>query len=306
MAYTDMPRLSWGTRALWNVLDGLLPGIAVEVLARSESTNSALIERARQSAGQRGVPVTRPGDIEPTDVLPTPHGRRSADLQPCLLVAEQQTRGRGRMGRTWQSTAGASLTFSLALPLSPADWSGLSLAVGVALAEALDPAHDNLPARIRLKWPNDLWLWDPATVLGGRKLGGILIETVPVGTRRMCVVGVGLNIAPQSYDDLSSGYACLQELRPDATAPGTLQAVAPALVRALQAFEASGFTAFAERYASRDALAGRPITTSLPDAPEGMAEGVDERGALRMLCQDGRRLLVNSGEVSVRLTRSGA
>ena len=68
------------------------------------------------------------------------HGRRSMDTQPCLLVAEQQLRGRGRVGRSWQSRAGASLTFSLALPLSPVDWSGRSLAVGVALAGALEPS----------------------------------------------------------------------------------------------------------------------------------------------------------------------
>ena len=78
----------------------------------------------------------------------TPHGRRSADVQPCLLVAEQQTRGRGRLGRGWIASAGASLTFSLALPLAPEEWSGLSLAVGLALAEALDPTAAS-PARRR-------------------------------------------------------------------------------------------------------------------------------------------------------------
>ena len=70
------------------------------------------------------------------------------------------------------------------------------------------------PARIGLKWPNDLWLLDgPGR---GRKLGGVLIETVAVGERRMSVVGVGLNVLPQPVAlDLSSGYACLQELQPD-------------------------------------------------------------------------------------------
>lgn len=305
MAHTDLPRLAWGTRALWAVLDGLLPGIAVEVLARAESTNSALIDRARRSAGQRGAPVARPGDIESLGDTPTPHGRRSADLQPCLLVAEQQTRGRGRMGRTWQSASGASLTFSLALPLAPADWSGLSLAVGVALADALDPPSAEHAPRIRLKWPNDLWLWDPAAPMGGRKLGGILIETVPVGSRRMCVVGVGLNISPQAFDELSTGYACLEELKAGVNAPGVLQTVAPGLVRALLSFERDGFGAFAPAYAARDALAGRSVSTSLPDCPEGIAEGVDERGALRLLCRDGRRVLVSSGEVSVRPARRG-
>ena len=82
-------------------------------------------------------------------------GRRHGLLAPCLLVAERQTAGRGRHGRPWRSTPGASLTFSLAWPLTRADLSGLSLAVGVALADALDATAT---PRIGLKWPNDLWL----------------------------------------------------------------------------------------------------------------------------------------------------
>ena len=298
MSDTEQP-LSWGAEALWQQLQPLLPGISVEVLARAESTNTILIERARHSGGQRDAPVSRPGEFDPLDGPRTPHGRRSGDTQPCLLVAEHQTRGRGRMGRTWQSARGASLTFSIGLPLAPADWSGLSLAVGVALADALDPPAPGIDARIGLKWPNDLWLVDPLNPLGGRKLGGVLIETVPVGDRRMCVVGVGLNVLPQSLDDLSTGYACLAELDARMTAPQALALVAPALVRALQQFQSEGFARFASAFARRDLLAGRAVSTSLPDLPEGVAEGVDERGALRVSVGGSVRALVG-GEISVR------
>jgi BirA family biotin operon repressor/biotin-[acetyl-CoA-carboxylase] ligase len=79
-------------------------------------------------------------------------------LAPRALVAERQSAGRGRLGRAWESTPGASLTFSLAWPFAAGiDLSGLSLAVGVALAEALDP-RPGAALRIGLKWPNDLWL----------------------------------------------------------------------------------------------------------------------------------------------------
>jgi BirA family biotin operon repressor/biotin-[acetyl-CoA-carboxylase] ligase len=298
-------QLAWGTQALWQVLDPLLPGIAIDVLARTESTNSTLIERARLSSGQRDSAGSRIADVPDAAAAAAPQrGRRAMDTQPCLLVAEHQTRGRGRMGRTWHSTPGASLTFSLALPLAPVDWSGLSLAVGVALADALDPPRAEAPRRVMLKWPNDLWLRDATAPGGGRKLAGILIETVPVGGRRMCVVGVGLNIWPQEVADASTGVASLRELDPQATAPGALAAVAPGLVRALLAFERGGFGGFADRYAARDALAGRAVTTNLHEAREGIAEGVDERGALQLLCADGRRVQVTSGEVSVRPARS--
>jgi BirA family biotin operon repressor/biotin-[acetyl-CoA-carboxylase] ligase len=66
---------------------------------------------------------------------------RRGEAPALLVVAEAQTQGRGRNGRAWQSLPGASLTFSLGLPLAPADWSGLSLAVGAALADAIEPAE---------------------------------------------------------------------------------------------------------------------------------------------------------------------
>jgi BirA family biotin operon repressor/biotin-[acetyl-CoA-carboxylase] ligase len=301
----DGQHLQWGAEALWEQLEPLLPGISVEVVARTESTNTRLLDRARQHSGLRDAPVTRPGQIDdgstPADA-PSPYGRRAVDTHPCLLVAEHQTRGRGRLGRDWQAAPGRSLTFSLSLPLAPRDWSGLSLAVGLAVADALDPPVDGTTApRIGLKWPNDLWLLDPpGSPVPGRKLGGILIETVAVGSRRMCVVGVGVNVLPQTATDgLSSGFACLQELRPDATAPAALAAVAAPLVRMLQRFETEGFAPLVPAYARRDLLLGRAVSTTAPDALEGVAEGVDERGALRV--RSGTLHSLVSGEVSVRL-----
>lgn len=305
--------LHWGAEALWQRLEPLLPGISVEVQARLESTNTRLLERARAMSGQRDAPVTRPGDLDSlARDQRTPYGRRTGDISPCLLVSELQTRGRGRLGRGWVSSAGASLTFSLSLPLAPGQWSGLSLAVGLALAEALDPMPlalqgDDKP-RIGLKWPNDLWLLDgPDAPAGsgrrGRKLGGILIETVSVGERRMCVVGVGLNVLPQpdpsTTEGLAHGYACLQELDPLVTAPDALARVAEPLVLALRRFEREGFAPLVAAYTRRDLLLGQAVSTSLPEQIDGIAEGVDEQGALRVRSDGVHRVV--SGEVSVRL-----
>lgn len=304
---TTAAHLHWGAEALWQQLQPLLPGLSVEVLARAESTNTVLLERARVLGGARDAPISRPGELDSAGAGgPTPLGRRDADVQPCLLVAEQQTRGRGRQGRDWVSSTGASLTFSLALPLAPADWSGLSLAVGLALAEALEPrppqpdATIAPPPRLQLKWPNDLFLVDdPAAPRGGRKLGGILIETVNVGQRRMCVVGVGLNVLPQPVPEFPHGFASLQELQPGLSAPAALARVAEPLVRALLDFQARGFAPLVAAYTQRDLLRGRAVTTTQADVPAGVADGVDERGALRVLA--GGVHLVVSGEVSVRL-----
>lgn len=264
---------SWATPSLRARLEPLRPGLTVELLAETDSTNTRLLERAR-----------------------------AGDTSPCLLVCERQTAGRGRLGRPWFSDAPApdsgpqQLSFSLGLRFAPADWSGLSLAVGVALAEALH-------ARVRLKWPNDLWLTDEACI--GRKLGGVLIETLSLaaggGPGRYAVIGIGINLAPPAarpgLDPTS--IAGWREIEPQARAPELLARLAAPLLGALAVFETQGFAAFETRFAARDALAGRTVTTTDPEAPAGRADGIDATGALRLLTDGGLRF-VHGGEVSVR------
>jgi BirA family biotin operon repressor/biotin-[acetyl-CoA-carboxylase] ligase len=242
----------------------MLPGFTLEVLPQVDSTNSELMRRAR-----------------------------SGRLDPVLLVTEQQTAGRGRMGRQWLSGAvhgdakPSALTFSLGMNLSPADWSGLSLAVGLSVAQSLH-------ADIRLKWPNDLWWHD-------RKLAGILIETANWGeasTSRYVVIGIGINIQTPSAADLSTAPVGLSELLPGMDAPQALACIAAPLVHAVQAFEARGFAPFHAGFNACDALAQVPVTLS--DGLQGVAQGVDATGALRVHTAQGVQR-VTSSEVSVRV-----
>ena len=305
----DAAPLHWGAEALWEQLVPRLPGLSVEVVARIASTNSALLDRARVASQARDEADEPAAAQVRRSTESQSFGRRAADLQPCLLVAEHQTAGRGRLGRPWQSVAGASLTFSLALPLHPADWSGLSLAVGVALADALDPMADatvGARPRIGIKWPNDLWLMDAAAD-AGRKLGGNLNETESSGGQRLVVVGVGLNVLPlaMAAADVNTGFGCLQELQAGVSAPDVLARVALPLVDALHLFERSGFAAFANQFAARDVLYQRGITTTQAGLPSGVAQGVSSSGALQVLTPAGL-VLVSSGEVSVRPVASVA
>jgi BirA family biotin operon repressor/biotin-[acetyl-CoA-carboxylase] ligase len=257
---------SWPVAQVGAELHTQLPGIRVEVRAEETSTNTTLLARAR-----------------------------SGEATPALLVAEHQTAGRGRMGRSWHAAAGDSLTFSLALPYAPADWSGLSLAVGVALADALDPQGH----AIGLKWPNDLWLRDGSHG-PGRKLGGVLIETVPVPTGRVCVVGVGLNVRPREVSGLATGYACLREIDPQASAAATWRQVAAPLLRALLRFEREGLHPFLDGFSRRDLLRDAPVTTTLPELPQGIARGVAPDGTLRVEDARGQVRQVAAGDVSIR------
>ena len=271
--------IRWPAEAVWEAVAPLLPGFTVEVLPSIDSTNTELMRRAR--AGQ---------------------------TEPTLLVAEQQTAGRGRLGRVWQSDVGASLMLSLGLPMAPKDWSGLSLAVGVSVAESLQPTLPPLepgqPPRIGLKWPNDLWL------SGDRKLGGILVETAsfvapqaaqPATTHgtaaRYVVVGIGINVLPRSGEGMSMPPGSLQDVEPGLDAPAALLRIVPPLVAMLQGFEACGFAPVQPRFAARDVLQGRPVTLS--DGQTGTAHGVAEDGALLVHTAQGMQA-VTSAEISVR------
>lgn len=210
---------------------------------------------------------------------------------PLIVSADRQTAGRGRLGRAWQSDD-ASLTFSVARPMpAELDLSGLSLAVGCTVADVLDPAGE----RVRLKWPNDLFL-------DGAKLGGILIETVPLpNQQRGVVIGIGLNLQPLPPDAdrsaFASGHAALRSLDPGATAASVLDRLAPALRALLADFETLGFGPWQLAFSRRDLAAGRRVRVG---GQVGIARGVSTQGELLLDTDDGIAL-VSTGEVSLRL-----
>lgn len=216
---------------------------------------------------------------------------------PTLLVATQQQAGRGRAGRTWQSTAADSLTFSLAWrfvrPLH--DLMGLPLAIGVALAEAL--AAFGIP--LRLKWPNDL-------LRDGRKVGGVLLETandrqLPHAT--WVVLGVGLNLAlpPALARAIEQPAAALPELL-RLERELLLAELVSALADALLQFEQHGFALFCERWNQLHAYAGQMVAVLDRGTVQqrGRARGVDQDGCLLLQTAAGLLPIV-AGDVSLRV-----
>lgn len=247
---------NWPTQQIRQAIEPDLPGFYVEVLTQIDSSNTELMRRAR-----------------------------NGHMEPVLLVAERQTAGRGRMGRQWFNgdDPGSSLSFSLGLTLSPEDWSGLSLAVGLSIVRSLHPD-------LRLKWPNDV-------CLDGRKMAGILIETASVGPNRYAVVGVGINIQKPDDTGFATRPAWLAELLPEMDPPGTLARIAAPLVQTLKMFEKDGFAPFQAGFNERDALAG--VNVVLSDGTFGIAHGVNGVAALQV--QTARGLTsVSSAEVSLR------
>jgi BirA family biotin operon repressor/biotin-[acetyl-CoA-carboxylase] ligase len=226
--------------------------------------------------------------------------QRQAHRQPApahgsrVHFAERQTAGQGRRGRSWVSPLAANLYFSLARRFGGgfAALSGLSLAVGVAVAEALHAA--GYP-QVQLKWPNDL-------MAEGRKLGGILIELRGEAMGPCdAVIGVGLNVRmPPAPGRIDQPWTDLATLAPppgrNALAARLLDHLLPALAR----FDRDGLDPFAPRWAALDALAGQRVRMQQgSEARHGVALGIDASGALRVRHDDGERAW-HGGEVSVR------
>ncbi|MCX7164274.1 MAG: biotin--[acetyl-CoA-carboxylase] ligase [Betaproteobacteria bacterium] len=233
----------------------------IDILSRCDSTNAVLLSRAEAGA---------PGGT--------------------VVIAEEQTAGRGRRGRSWFASPGDSLTFSLLWRFAPGTPpAGLSLAAGVAVGRALAQSG---AGETLLKWPNDI-------LKEGRKLGGILVELLP-GAPHVAVIGIGLNLRlPAAMPaDVRAASAAIGA---GSDADVLYAAVLGELLATLETFAAAGFAAIRAEWMARHAWPNAKVILSSDFGPsgEGICRGVDSDGAL-LLEADGRIERILSGEVSLR------
>lgn len=212
-----------------------------------------------------------------------------------VVVADEQSGGRGRSGKGWHSPPGG-LWISVLLPL-PADGphGRVSILLGVAAAEALEEVTGT---EIGLKWPNDLLLRAPHAdeILG--KVGGILCEVASgTGDRTLLVAGFGVNLRPFPAGSRPAGAVALEEGTSGEVERG---AVATALVEALRRWvdpppPGALPVAALEAWARRDLLLGHEVVAS--DGRRGEADGIDPTGALRLRQEDGEVAVMVSGSI---------
>lgn len=213
-----------------------------------------------------------------------------------VCLAEMQTAGRGRRGRSWVSPYAGSVYMSVTqvFQRGAVSTEGLSLAVGVLVAEALAKFG---VADIQLKWPNDIY-WQ------GKKLAGILLELVGDAAGECAVVvGLGLNVnLPRSAsEEIDQAWTDLQSIVNTKISRNELVAqLLNSLLPALSHYETDGFESYLQRWAELDFLKGSQVSASVGDsAVVGVAKGVNERGALVIETPLGSQI-INGGEVSVR------
>jgi BirA family biotin operon repressor/biotin-[acetyl-CoA-carboxylase] ligase len=217
-----------------------------------------------------------------------------------IVLADEQTAGRGRLDRSWYSPPGSGLWLSLIFPpdLAPDQTPWLAMITGLAAAEGVEQVTGLRPV---LKWPNDLLLANPATgETGYRKVAGILTELSFQDSRvEAVIVGLGLNV--------NTDFRHQPELASRATSLATvsghpvdrtelLVAILSRLDVRYQAVRAGQSPA--PDWAGRLVTIGQPVRVRMgPDLVEGQAEGVDPDGALRLRQSDGRVIRVIAGDV---------
>lgn len=214
---------------------------------------------------------------------------------PLLVVAEQQTAGRGRRGRKWVSPFGENLYYSLVLRIDGGmrQLEGLSLLVGLAVMDAL---HAMGVAGAGLKWPNDV-------LVGDRKIAGILLELIgdPADVCHV-IIGVGINANMQACAEVDQSWT---SMRLEQGGPVDRNELAGQISRRLEELldrhRLEGFAAFQEAWERAHLWQGREVTLlSGENAIRGVVLGVDRLGALRLRV-DGEERSFSGGELSLRL-----
>jgi BirA family biotin operon repressor/biotin-[acetyl-CoA-carboxylase] ligase len=220
-----------------------------------------------------------------------PHG--------ALVTADAQTRGRGRMGRAWSSPHGEGLYLSMVLrpALAPMAAPPLTLAVGLALLDATRA----FGAKTQLKWPNDLLAVEPNGAR--RKLAGVLTEMATSGARiEHVIVGIGINVAtsefPPELDELATSLGrCLGEPPPR---DDVLSKIVNALSRRYEAFVEHGAAATCAAWRAEVDFLGRRVSVRSGDERiEGVAEQLDDEGALHVRDDAGRDHRLWAGDVAL-------
>lgn len=211
-----------------------------------------------------------------------------------LCLCETQTAGKGRLGRTWVSPAGAGLWQSVLLRprLKPEHAPLITLCAAMAMARAV---RETSGIDVGIKWPNDL-------VCGGKKLCGILLEiSADPDAIEYVVVGVGLNVCKGAVPpELTQQAACIEDFAKPPLRRDILVHYLAALEDVITRLELQGFDGIRADYRAASCTLGRPVRVISSTEFIGVAEDIDESGALLVRTEDGELRRVLSGDVSVR------
>ncbi len=226
------------------------------------------------------------------DYLLRKEKNKNKDIKIC--IAEEQTKGRGRRGKSWISPKFKNIYFSLNSYLKKEDLSGLSIAVALSVSEVLNKIN----VMSLIKWPNDL-------LVGNKKICGILIETAKVGELTKVVIGIGINVNMEYSELIDQEWTSIKlEKKQSVDRNSIITEMINQLCITLNKFEQEEFDYFLKKFTSLDLLKDKEFT--LKDKPNEtfIGKGIDNKGLLiAQNLKDQRIVKFSSGEVSLKLKK---
>ena len=226
------------------------------------------------------------------DYLLRKEKNKNKDIKIC--IAEEQTKGRGRRGKSWISPKFKNIYFSLSSYLEKEDLSGLSIAVALSVSKVLTKIN----VMSLIKWPNDL-------LVGNKKICGILIETAKVGELTKVVIGIGINVNMEYSELIDQEWTSIKlEKKQSVDRNSIITEMINQLCITLNKFEQEEFDYFLNKFTSLDLLKDKEFT--LKDKPNEtfIGKGIDNKGLLiAQNLKDQRIVKFSSGEVSLKLKK---
>ena len=267
-------------------------GVMIEVVNKNPLDKEKILSKLSNEFRSKVVLEVFDTISSTNDYLLRKEKNKNKDIKIC--IAEEQTKGRGRRGKSWISPKFKNIYFSLNSFLKKEDLSGLSIAVALSVSKVLTKIN----VMSLIKWPNDL-------LVGNKKICGILIETAKVGELTKVVIGIGINVNMEYSELIDQEWTSIKlEKKQSVDRNSIITEMINQLCITLNKFEQEEFDYFLKRFTSLDLLRDKEFT--LKDKPNEtfIGKGIDNKGLLiAQNLKDQRIVKFSSGEVSLKLKK---
>ena len=267
-------------------------GVMIEVVNKNPLDKEKILSKLSNEFRSKVVLEVFDTISSTNDYLLRKEKNKNKDIKIC--IAEEQTKGRGRRGKSWISPKFKNIYFSLSSYLKKDDLSGLSIAVALSVSKVLTKIN----VMSLIKWPNDL-------LVGNKKICGILIETAKVGELTKVVIGIGINVNMEYSELIDQEWTSIKlEKKQSVDRNSIITEMINQLCITLNKFEQEEFDYFLNKFTSLDLLKDKEFT--LKDKPNEtfIGKGIDNKGLLiAQNLKDQRIVKFSSGEVSLKLKK---
>ena len=267
-------------------------GVMIEVVNKNPLDKEKILSKLSNEFRSKVVLEVFDTISSTNDYLLRKEKNKNKDIKIC--IAEEQTKGRGRRGKSWISPKFKNIYFSLNSYFKKEDLSGLSIAVALSVSKVLTKIN----VMSLIKWPNDL-------LVGNKKICGILIETAKVGELTKVVIGIGINVNMEYSELIDQEWTSIKlEKKQSVDRNSIITEMINQLCITLNKFEQEEFDYFINKFTSLDLLKDKQFT--LKDKPNEtfIGKGIDNKGLLiAQNLKDQRIVKFSSGEVSLKLKK---